>query len=154
MTPTADPLRRAAVALLTAGDGAAALVAAGVAAPEAGGVAVEPAQGAALPYVEVQGTTEVEGGRSDTTRQTSVTLTLVVRADKLGPAEAVARALVDVLGRRFPVAAAGDDAEIQVLSASIDLYGPAVQDPPPGRRPWGLPVRFRYQLSQPAPASE
>lgn len=129
-------------------------MAAGIASPADGGVAVTPDQGGEPPYVEVQGTTEIETARSDQRRESTVTLTLVARADTLRQAEAIARVLVSTLGRRFSVTAADGDGEIQTLAATTDLYGPAVQDPPPGKRPFGLPVRFRYTLSQPADPGE
>lgn len=152
MTSTAPPLRVAAIARLTSGEGAAALVAAGVAAPDAGGVAVNPEQGADLPYVEVQGATEVETGRSDTTRSVTATLSMVARASTLAGAEAIVTVLVNQLGRRFAVP--GDDTEIQMTSATLDLNGDPFREPPPGARPWGIPIRFRYTLYQPAAPGE
>ncbi|PAP79619.1 hypothetical protein B1759_14965 [Rubrivirga sp. SAORIC476] len=157
MTSTAPPLRLAAIARLTSGAGAAALVAAGVASPAAGGVAVDPEQGSDLPYVEVQGATEVETQRSDTTRSVTATLSMVARASTLAGAEAIVQVLVNQLGRRFAVP---DDAEgtsateIQMTAATLDLNGDPFREPPPGARPWGIPIRFRYTLYQPAAPGE
>ena len=148
MTPASDLIRTAATALLTGGAGADALRAVGVAAPAEGGVAVSPEQGTELPYVEVQGASEVEGPRADGVRRTDVVLQLVARARSLRQTEAVARTLVDVLCRRIAVDG------VQILGATLSLYGRAVQDPPPGARPWALPVQILFTTSQPAAAGE
>lgn len=154
MTPAANPVRLAATARLTAGDGAAALLAAGVGAgdsrpPGAGGVTTSPDDAPAFPYVEVQGTTEVEGLRSDRTRSSSVTLTLVCRSTSRAEVEAVARVVTELLGRRFALGG-----ELQMTGASVDLYGPAYRENPPGARPWSLPVRLRYTVYQSADPGE
>ena len=41
-----------------------------------------------------------------------------------------------------------------LTQASLDLYGPAFRDPPPGVRPWAHPVRLRYTLFQTADPGE
>jgi hypothetical protein len=143
------PLRTAAVARLTSGAGSAALVAAGITSPANGGVTTAPDEPApALPYVEVQGTTMVEGGRSDCTRSLFTTLTLSARGATLPQAEAIAAVLVSQLATRYEVTG------FEMAHAVLDLYGPPFREPPPGSRPWSLPVRFRYTLHQSAAAGE
>ena len=165
MTPIAPALRIAATALLTGGAGAARLAAVGVGAgdslaPDAGGVSVSPEQGQDFPYIEVQGTTEVETGRSDQTRTSSVTLTLNCRAVRRHGVERLANVVVDLLAGRFEVPDALDeDDELlhrggQMTDASLDLYADALREPPPGARPWSLPVRLRYTLIQSADPGE
>lgn len=145
MTPAAVPLRAAAVALLTEGAGASALSALNV---NSGDVTVSGAEGRSLPYVEVQGGTEPEGERSDQTRSTAPTLTFVVRAATLTTAEKIGAVLVSLLASRFAVEG------MDVTGAALDNWGPPFQDPPPGSRPWSLPVRFRYTVYQPADPGE
>ena len=149
MTTPGPALRSAVVALLTEGDGALDLVAAGVASPDQGGVTVSPAPGQPLPYVEVQGTTSPEGPRSTSTRSTSSTITLVARAHSLAGAEAVASVLVGRLARRIAVAG------FTTTAGALDLDGPAYEEDRTERPPvWAYPVRLRYQLYQTAPSDE
>ena len=150
MTPPGRPLRAACITLLTTGPGLAALVSAGVPAPASGGVTVEPHDGQALPYVEVQGTTDAEGERSNVTRTTSSTITMVVRAERLAQAEAIADVVVAQLARRVSVSG-----QTTVLG-SLDLYGPAYRDAgiDAGPQVWSLPVRLRYALFQSASPTE
>ena len=92
-------LRTAVVAVLTSGDGAAALQAAGVASPSEGGVHVGVQQAVPLPCVEVQSPASVEADRSTATRSTTNSVTLVARAHSLEAVEDVARVLVEVSPR-------------------------------------------------------
>lgn len=161
MTTTTPALRKACIALLTTGAGEAALVAAGVASPAAGGVSVEPEQGQRLPYVEVQGATEVETDRSTSTRSTSSTITMVVRAARLSDAESVAAVVVQTLGRRIDVPGLdgpGASAEgFTNTAGTVDLNGPAYRDEGDAggsRAVWSIPLRFRYQLTQSASSNE